>query len=63
MWFNLAAAGFPASDTNKRSAAVHNRGVVAGKMTPGQVAEAERLARTWNAVTDARVAANDDVLG
>jgi len=47
MWFNLAAAGFAAADAGRRSAAVNNRDVVAGKMAPWQVAEAERLAREW----------------
>jgi len=47
MWFNLAAARFPATDTRNRNAAVKNRDVVAGKMTPEQVAEAQKLAREW----------------
>ena len=47
MWFNLAAARFPASDVRNRNAAVKNRDVVAGKMTPEQIAEAEALAREW----------------
>jgi len=47
MWFNLAAAHFPASDSGNRSAAVSNRDLVAKKMTPDQIAEAQRLAREW----------------
>jgi hypothetical protein len=47
MWFNIAAARFPPSDTRNRSAAVKNRDVVAAKMTPDQIAEAQRLARAW----------------
>jgi len=47
MWFNLAAARFPATDTRNRLAAVKNRDVVAAKMTPEQVAEAQKLAREW----------------
>ena len=47
MWFNLAAARFPSSDTRNRELAVRNRDVVAGRMTPEQVAEAQRLAREW----------------
>jgi hypothetical protein len=40
MWLNLAgAAGY--------ADGVKNRDIVAGKMTPGQVAEAQRLAREW----------------
>jgi TPR repeat protein len=46
MWFNLAAARFAASDT-RRSAAVAGRDVVANKMTPEQIAEAQKRAREW----------------
>ena len=40
MWFNLAAAK---GDENARK----NRDSVAGKMTPAQIAEAQRLAEEW----------------
>jgi len=40
MWFNLAGASGDAYDINKRDS-------VARKMTPGQIAEAQRLAREW----------------
>jgi hypothetical protein len=40
MWFNLAAAG---SDEKGRA----NRDLAAEKMTPAQVAEAQRLAANW----------------
>jgi uncharacterized protein len=46
MWFNLAAAHFPASDT-RRSAAVTSRDLLANKMTPDQIAEAQKRAREW----------------
>lgn len=46
MWFNLAAARFPASDT-RRNAAITNRDSLAGKMTPAEVAEAQKRAREW----------------
>ncbi len=46
MWFNLAAARFPASDT-RRNAAVSSRDVVAAKMTPDEIAEAQKRAREW----------------
>ena len=46
VWFNLAAARFPASDL-RRSAAAANRDLVASKMTPDQIAEAQRLTRDW----------------
>lgn len=47
MWFNLAAAHFPPSDAASRSAAVNNRDLVAKKMTPDQIAEAQKRAREW----------------
>ena len=47
MWFNLAAAHFPASATGDRDAAVNYRDLVAKKMTPDQIAEAQKLAREW----------------
>jgi hypothetical protein len=46
MWFNLAAATFPASDP-RRSTAVGDRDAVAAKMTPEQIAEAQKRARDW----------------
>jgi hypothetical protein len=47
MWFNLAAAHFPASDTSNRIAAINYRDLVAKKMTPDQIAEAQERARGW----------------
>jgi hypothetical protein len=47
MWFNLSAASFPSTDARNRNLAVRNRDVVAGRMTPEQLAEAQRLAREW----------------
>ena len=45
MWFNLAASrSEPGSD---RDMAVKNRDIIAAKMTPAQIAEAQRLAREW----------------
>ena len=44
MWFNLAGAG---GDANGRD----NRDIVATKMTPAQIAEAQRLAREWKPKT------------
>ena len=40
MYFNLAGAG-----GHKR--AIKNRGIVEKKMTPSQVAEAQKLAKEW----------------
>jgi uncharacterized protein len=45
MWFNIAAAG--ASDASVRDQSVKYRDLVAAKMTPEQIAEAQRLAREW----------------
>jgi TPR repeat protein len=47
LWFNLASARFPASEISYRSAARTNRDLVAEKMTPDQIAEAQKLAREW----------------
>src|SRR5512141_2926323 len=47
MWFNLAASRYPASEIDARKKAIHNRDLVASKMTPAQIAEAQRLAREW----------------
>jgi TPR repeat protein len=40
MWFNLAVTG-------GEEAAASNRDRIASKMTPAQIAEAQRLAREW----------------
>ena len=45
MWFNLAASG--ASDASTRENSVNNRDLVAAKMTPAQIAEAQRMASEW----------------
>jgi uncharacterized protein len=47
MWFDLAAAHFPASEIEGRDAAVRNRGLVAKKMTPEEIAEAQKRAHEW----------------
>jgi hypothetical protein len=47
MWFNLAASHFPDSDLSDRNLAINNRNAVASKMTSGQLAEAQSLARDW----------------
>ena len=46
MWFDIAAAAAGASDVSVRTA-VKWRDLVATRMTPAQVAEAQRLAREW----------------
>ncbi len=45
MWFNLAAAGSPPGESH--DTATTNRDIVAKRMTPAQIAEAQRLARGW----------------
>jgi TPR repeat protein len=45
MWFNLAAVG---GDKE----AVKARGLVTAKMTPAQIAEAQKLAREWKPKTE-----------
>ena len=44
-WFNLAASHVPPGTF--RDMAVENRDVFATKMTPAQIAEAQRMAREW----------------
>ncbi len=51
MWYNLAASSFPPGVRNK---SVKNRDIVAKKMTPEQIAEAQRLAREWMAAFEKR---------
>ena len=46
-WFNLAASQYPASEKERRDIAVKNRAFVAAKMTPAQIAEAQKLASAW----------------
>ena len=45
MWFNLAASR--ASDAALRDFAVKNCAEIAAKMTPAQIAEAQKMARDW----------------
>jgi TPR repeat protein len=47
LWFNLAAARFLTSNTDSRAGALNNRDRIAAKMTPAQIAEAQKLAREW----------------
>ena len=49
MWLNLAASGAPREPRVLRDTAVRNRDLVAGRMTPDQLADAQRLAREWDA--------------
>ena len=45
MWWNLSASRH--TDPARRDNSIKNRDIVAGKMTPAQIAEAQRLAREW----------------
>ncbi len=45
MWYNLAASNLPPGKV--RNKAVKNRDIVAERMTPAQISEAQKLAREW----------------
>ncbi len=45
MWYDLAASRFPPGED--RDKAVKNRDIVAKRMTPAQITEAQKLAREW----------------
>lgn len=47
MWFDLTAAGLSVSETSMRDGTLHQRDAVAAKMTPAQIAEAQRFAQEW----------------
>jgi uncharacterized protein len=47
MWYNLAAESFSTSETERRKWAAFGRDLVANKMTPAQITEAQTLARGW----------------
>ena len=47
MWVTLAASRFPPSAKQDREQAARNRDMVASKMTPSQIAEAQKLAEAW----------------
>jgi len=49
MWFNLAASRASRSTGETRENAIRGRDLMADRMTPGQIAEAQRLAREWDA--------------
>ena len=46
MWFNLAASRLTGEE---RERVVRSRDLAAGRMTPDEIAEAQRLAREWAA--------------
>jgi len=51
LWYNLAASTL--KEPEKRERAARNRDDIAAKMTPAQIAEAQRLAREWRPKTAA----------
>ena len=58
-WLNLAAARFLPIESDKRARALKNRNLVARKMTPSQIADAQLLARDWNPLDDSRTPSQD----
>ncbi|GBF27502.1 secretory immunoglobulin A-binding protein EsiB [bacterium MnTg02] len=46
-WLNLAASRYPASAVTWREKAIELREASATRMTPAQIAEAQRMAREW----------------
>lgn len=52
MWFSLAIGRFEAWDQHRKSEAVKNRDIVAAKMTPAQIADAQKLAREWKPTSE-----------
>jgi TPR repeat protein len=51
MWLTIAASRFPASDAEERKMCEENREKIASRMTPAQIAEAQRQAREWKPMT------------
>ena len=47
MWFHLSTSRYPASEKTKRERAELSRDIAASKMTPAQIAEAQRFALEW----------------
>jgi uncharacterized protein len=47
MWLDLAASRYPDSGKEDRDKAIKARDLVASKMTPAQIAEAQKLAGEW----------------
>ena len=47
-WYNLAASGYPTSKQEHRDTAVRNRERVASKLSPNELARAQRMAREWH---------------
>ena len=58
-WLNLAAARFLPAEGDKRARALKNRDLVARKMTPSQIADAQLLARDWRPCDGSRPPSRD----
>ena len=54
MWLDLAASQYPASVRENLNDAVHYKDIVNSRMTPAQIAEAQRLAREWKPKRETR---------
>jgi hypothetical protein len=52
MWFHLATSRYPALEKAKRERSEKIRDIAASKMTPAQIAEAQRLALEWKPKTE-----------
>jgi TPR repeat protein len=48
MWLTVAASRFSASEGEKRGRTILTGEIIASRMTPEQIAEAQRLANEWN---------------
>jgi TPR repeat protein len=51
-WLDLASSHSGASEKATRERAVRNRDKLAARMTPAQIAEAQKLAREWKPTPD-----------
>ena len=63
MWLNLAASRFSPAEIRNRDQAIRDRDYVAAKMTPAQIAEAQKLAREWKPKLGTIANAADTVSG
>jgi TPR repeat protein len=46
-WYDVAATRFPSSAADNRAQAIKSRDLIAARMTPPQIAEAQKLAKEW----------------
>ena len=50
-WLTLAIARYTAKNQDRLDQAIKDKATLARRMTPAQIAEAERRARAWKATT------------